>query len=135
MSITSEISFRFVRIGRPPQHLQALLAKPLEAVGRAARLERAAAENLCARALDRRGAGVHLLLRLRRARTGHDDHLVTADPDIVNGDDGVLRLEGAACALVRLRDAEHLVDAVEDPDQLGIDLVGTDDTEDRAADA
>ncbi len=50
-------------------------------------------------------------------------------------DDRVLRLERAAGALVRLADPQHLVDAVEDPDQLGIDLVGADDAEDGARDA
>src|SRR5205823_5223925 len=111
------------------------LAEPLERVRRAARLERAAAQDLRARALDRRGARVDLLLGLRGAWTGHDDHLVPAYPHIVDRDDGVLRLEGAAGALVRLADAQHLVHAVEDPDQLGIDLVRADDAEHRARDA
>ena len=76
-----------------------------------------------------------LLLRFRRARTGHDDHLVTADPDIVYCDDRVLRFEGAARAFVRLGDAQHLVNAVEDPDQLGIDLVRADHAEHGSRDA
>jgi hypothetical protein len=46
-----------VRVGRAPQHLQPLLAEPLEAVGRAARLERAAAQDLGTGALDRRRRG------------------------------------------------------------------------------
>ena len=103
-----------VRVGGAPQHLQPLLAEPLEAVRRAARLERAAAQDLRAGALDGRGGGHHLLVGLRRARAGHDDHLVAADPHVVDRDDGVLGLEGAAGALVRLGDAQHLVHAVED---------------------
>ena len=51
MSITSETSFRFSAIGGVAQQLQPFLAEPLEAVRRAARLERAAAEDLRAGAL------------------------------------------------------------------------------------
>src|SRR6266850_1189196 len=118
-----------VRIGRAAQHAQPLLAETLEGVRRAARLERAAAQDLRPRPLDGRGNGVHLLIRLRRAGAGHDDHLVAPYSHVVDVDKGVLGLEGAARALVRLRDAEHLVDAVEDADQLGVDLVGADDAQ------
>ena len=120
-----------VRVGGAAQHLQALLAEALEAVGRAARLEGAAAQDLRAGALHRRGAGHHLLVGLGRARTGHDDHFVAAYPHVVDRDDRVLGLEGPAGALVGLGDAQHLVHAVEDPDQLRIDLVRTDDAEHR----
>src|SRR5262245_21080946 len=120
-----------VGVRRAAEHLQSLLAESLERIRRAARLERAAAQDFCARTLDRGRRGVHLLLRLRGARTGHDDHLVTADPDIVCGDDGVLRSEGAAGTFVRFRNAQHLVDPVENANQLGIDLVGADHAEHR----
>ena len=55
--------------------------------------------------------------------------VIAADPHIVQDDDRVLRLEGAAGPLVWLRDAQHLVHAVEDADELRIDLVRTHDAQ------
>ena len=121
-----------VRIGCAPEHLKPLLAQALEAVRRAARLEGASAQNLGAGALDGRRACHDLLFGFRRARPGHDDHLVTAYPHVVEDDHGVFRLVGAARALVGLADPQHFVHAVEDADQLGIDFVRTDDTQNGA---
>ena len=58
---------------RVAQQLQAFLAEALEAVRRAARLERAAAEDLRAGPPHGRGRGAHLLLGLGRAGPGHHD--------------------------------------------------------------
>ena len=44
-------------------------------------------------------------------------------------DDRVIGLEGPAGALVRLGDAQHFVHAIENPDQLRVDLVRADDAE------
>ena len=49
MSMTSDTSFMLWRSAAAAQHPETLFAEPLEAVRRAARLERAAAENFGAR--------------------------------------------------------------------------------------
>ena len=67
--------------------------------------------------LHRGGRRLDLLLGLGRARPGHHDDLVAADPDIADGDDGVLGLERAARELVGLGDPHHLVHAVEHLEQ------------------
>ena len=118
-----------VGVGGIAQQPQALFAETLEAVGRAARLEGAAAQHLGARALDGRGRRMHLVLGLRRARAGHDDDLVAADADFADGEDGVVGLEGAAGELVGLADAQHFVDAVEHLDEARVDLAAADDAE------
>ena len=102
-----------VPVGGAPQQPQPLFAESLEAVGRAARLERAAAQDLRARALDRGGRRLDLLLGLGRARARHDDHLVAADAHVADRDDRVLRLERAARELVGLGDPHDLLHAVE----------------------
>ena len=87
-------------------------------------------------ALHRDGACLDLLLALGRARTGHDDHLVAAYPNIVEDDDRVVGLERAAGQLVRLSDAVHLLDAVEDFEQRRVELAraadGAKDSPERA---
>ena len=97
----------------------------------AARLEGPATQDLGAGPLHGRGRCHHLLVGLRRAGAGHHDHFVATDPHIVDGDDGVFRLERAAGALVGLGDAQHLVHAVKELDELLLDLVGADDAEHR----
>ena len=111
-----------VAVGRGAQQAQALLPHALEAIRAAARLEGASAQDLGAGALHRDGAGFDLLLALGRARTGHDDHLVAAYPHVIDHDDGVVGLERAAGQLVRLGDAVHLLDAVEDFEQRNVEL-------------
>ena len=68
---------------------------------------------------------------LGRARAGHDDHFVAADRNIADSDDRVLGPEGPARELVRLGDAEDLLDAVEDLDQPGIADLPPDRADDR----
>jgi hypothetical protein len=121
-----------VAIGRRTQHPQTGLAESLEAVRRTARLERAAAKHLGAGPLDGGRRGLDLRRRLRRARSSHDDHFVAADAHVADRNDRVLRLERAAGELVRLADAQHLVHAVENADQAGVDLVGAHDAKHRA---
>ena len=106
MSITSDTSLRSCWSAPVAQHLQPVFAQALEAVGRAARLEGAAAQDLRAGALHGRGRRVHLLVCLGRARAGHDDHLVAADAHIADRHDRVFGLERAARELVRLRDPQ-----------------------------
>ena len=108
-------------VGGVAHEPQPLLAQPLEAVGRAARLERAAPQHLGARLLDGGGGGGDLLLGLHRARPGHDDHLVAADAEAAERHRGVLRPEGPARQLVGLGDAHHLVHAVHHLDEAGIE--------------
>src|SRR5207244_3961619 len=57
---------------------QPFLAEPLEAVRRAARLERAAAENLRSGAARRRRRRPHLFFVFSRARPGRAGHVVAA---------------------------------------------------------
>ena len=134
-SITSETSFRFSAFARVAQQPQPFFAEALEAVRRAARLEGAAAEDLRAGPPHRRRGGADLLLALRRARAGHDDHFVAADPDVADGDDRAVRLERAAGQLVRLGDPQHFVDAVEHLDQPVVGMPLPDRAEHRARDA
>ena len=134
-SITSVTSFRFSAVGRVAQQPQPFFAEALEAVRRAARLERAAAEDLRARARTAAAAAAHLRFALRRARAGHDDHLVAADAHVADRDHGAVRLERPARELVRLRDAQHLVDAVQHLDQRLVGMPLADRAEHRARDA
>ena len=89
-SITSVTSARFSAVAASRSMLQPFFAEALEAVRRAARLERAAAEDLRAGAPHRRGRRAHLLLALGRARTGHHDDFVAADAHVADGDHGRL---------------------------------------------
>ncbi len=66
------------------EHPQPFLAEALEAVRRASRFERAAAEDLGARLSDGGRRRAHLLVGLRRARSGHDDHLVAAYSNVAD---------------------------------------------------
>ena len=104
-----------VPVGRAAQHLEAFFTETLEAVRRAARLERAAAQDLGAGILDGRRRRLDLFLGLGGARSGHDDDFVAADPQVADRDDGVLGPETPAGELVGLGDAVHLLDAVHAP--------------------
>ena len=135
-SMTSDTSLRSCCVGGGTQHPQALLAQPLEAVRRAARLERAAAQDLRAGLLHGGGRGIDLLLGLRRTGPGHDDDLIAADAHVADRDDGAFGLERAAGQLVGLGDPHHLADAVEHLEQPRIQMaVVADRTQHRAADA
>ena len=111
-----------VAIGRHAQHPETLFAEPLEAVRRAARLERSAAEDFGARRSHRRRCRLDLFVGLRRAGPGHDDDLVAADAEIVDDDNGVVWLEGAAGELVRLGNPHDLLHAVENLEQPRVEL-------------
>ena len=115
--------------------MQPFLAEALEAVWRAAGLERASAEDLGARAADSRGGRPHLLLGLGRARARHDDHFVATDADVADRNHGAFGLEGPARQLVRLGDAHDLVHSVEHLDQPGLRTVLADHAEHGARDA
>jgi hypothetical protein len=69
---------------------------------------------------------MHLRFALRRARPGNHDHLVAADADIADGDDGVFGLEGAARELVGLRDAQYFMHPFHQLDQPRIHLAAAD---------
>src|SRR6266851_1233759 len=109
-----------------------IFAEPLEAVRRAARLERPAAEDLRACAPHGRRRRPHLRLALRRAGAGHDDHFVAADPHLADADHGAFRLERAAGELVRLRDAQDFVHAIEQLDDALVRVALPHRAEDRA---
>jgi hypothetical protein len=121
-----------VRVSRTPQHAQARLPVPLEAVWRASRLERATAKHLGACALHGRRRGHALFLGFRGTGPGHDDYFVATYAHIVEGDDRVFGLVTATRTLVRLGDAQHFVDAVENLDHFLLDLAGADDPKHRA---
>ena len=108
---------QIVAVGRAAQHAQAFFAEPLEAVRRAARLERAAAQHLGAGALDRGRRGFDLLFGLGRTGAGHHDDFVAADPHVADRDDAVFRLERAAGQLVRLGDPQDFLHAVQHLEQ------------------
>src|SRR4029450_4845203 len=89
---------------RRVQQLETLLAHPLEAMGRSARLEGPAAHDLDARLPHRFRCGLDLLLTFDRARTGHDNDIIAPDSDPAHVHDGPFLSEGAARQLVRLSD-------------------------------
>ena len=103
-----------VAIGGVAQVLQALLAHALERVRRGARLERAAAHDAGAGGGDDRRDRVDLLLRLDRARAGHEHDFGSADLHAFSDvDDRVLLLELARRQLEGRGDAHDLGHAVE----------------------
>jgi hypothetical protein len=113
---------------------QAFFAQPLKAVRRAARLERPTAEDLRAGLPYRRRRGADLTLRLRRARPGHDNYFVAADPDVAGHNRRVVGLERPARQLERLGNPHHLVHAVEHLDETGVGLALTDGAKHRSGD-
>ncbi len=130
--MTSVTSLRSWRSAADAQHLQPGFAESLKAVGRAARLEGAAAQDLGARALDGGGRRFDLLFRFGRARPGHDDDFVAADAHVADRDDRVLLLERAARELVRLGDAQHFVHARLHFEQLRVAVAVADRADDRS---
>jgi hypothetical protein len=75
---------------------------------------------------DRRCARPHLLFGFRRTGAGHDDHFVASNPHVADGHDCRFGFEGPAGELVRLRDAQHLVDAFKHLDQPLVRMTLTD---------
>ena len=96
----------FTRLG---QDFQPFFAHALETVGRAARLERAAAQNRCAGFFDRPGRFQQLLAAFDGARPGHQDDLIAADLDAIDINHGVGGMELAAGQLERLQDAHRFL--------------------------
>ena len=88
------------------------------------RLESAAAQHTRAGLRDLLGGGEELLARFHRARAGHDQDLVAADGEAVRQlDHGALRAEVPGDELVRRADAMDKVDAVEDLEIAGVEVV------------
>ena len=115
---------------RAGQHLQPLLAEALEGVGRGARLEGAAPEDL--RPLGRHVAGgLHQHLdALDGAGAGHHHDLVAADGDVSDPNRGVARLPLAAGQLVGLGDLDDLLDARQVGESLAVGVgVAADDAD------
>src|SRR5689334_18510512 len=97
---------------REREQLEPAFAESLERVGRAAGLERAAAEGRRARVLHRASRGENLLLGLDRTGTGDDDDVLTAERDTwCDRDDRIVRPPFARNLLVRLADVNDLGDA------------------------
>ncbi len=93
------------------------MAKPffahaLEAIRRAARFERAAANHLGARLGDNRRFSLDLLAAFHAARSCHHHQVAAADLDIADADHGAARPETAAGEFVRRRDAPRFLNAV-----------------------
>ena len=93
------------------QQLQAVEFHALEIVGRSARLEGAAAQDLGAGRGHRFGGLHDLLLGLHRARARHDDELVAADFDAVDAHLRALLLEFLADELVGRGDPHRPFDS------------------------
>ena len=113
---------QMVAVGRFAQQLQALFAHALKAVGRGARLERAAAQHFRAAAGHGFGHLADLIAIFDAARPGHDHHLVAADFDVADLDCGARGFEVAAGQLVRRNDAVAFLDARHDFEFDGIDV-------------
>ena len=122
---------RLVR--RLAQHLQPLFRQSLEIIGRSARLEGTAAQELGAVLLHALGRFHELLHALDSARSRHDRQVPRADLHASDVDDGVFGLELAAYKFVLLRDAHRLFHPVERIHlQSCNDLFVTDHADDRA---
>src|SRR5206468_1606676 len=93
---------------------QALDPQALEGVRRRARLVRAAPQEVRAALLRDARRRHDLLLALDGAGAGDRDEAAAADLDAADGDDRVLGVRLARDELVRLRDADRLLDARED---------------------
>ena len=116
-SITSETSFRFSAFAASRSSRSPSSPSPWKLYGELRGLNAPPRRIFAPARLHRRRRRAHLRLGLRRARAGHDDHLVAADAHVADGDDGALGLERPARELVRLGDPQHLVHAVEQLDQ------------------
>src|SRR5262249_62143236 len=115
------------------QDLQALLAQPLEAVRTRPRLVRPAAQDIGPRGLDVPGDLVEQLGALDRAGPGDHAERAAADADLADGYDRVGGLELPAGQLERLEDRQHLLDAGDGRQRLGLQLVlVADDADDGA---
>ena len=136
MSITSVTSFRFSAFGRVAQQPQAFFAEALEAVRRAARLERAAAEDLRAGALAPRPPSSRTCCSVSAehgpAMTMTSSPPIRTSPTVTTVSSG---LKVRLASLYGSRDAQHLVHAVEQLDQPGVGLPLPDGAEHRARDA
>lgn len=94
------------------QQFETLGLQPLEGVGRGTRLERAAAQEGCARFFDRLGYLDDLRLALNRAGTCHDVEVSRADFASRDLDDRVLGMEFAVDSLEWLGHTLHTLDHV-----------------------
>src|SRR5580658_5036721 len=99
-------------IGRFAQDAKTILAKPLETVGRAARLESASPNDLRARLGNNLRRAFDLVFILNAARASHSDHARTADFDRPELDHGAAGLEVAAGNLIGRDDAVSLFDPI-----------------------
>src|SRR5437762_5257763 len=101
-------------VGGFAHELEARFTHALEGVRRSARLESAAAQDLCAGLGDAFSDGKNLFARFDRAGAGGDYDFRAADANTpAEIDEGALGLELAAGELERLGDAHDLADAVE----------------------
>ena len=91
---------------------QPLLLKPLECVGRGARLVRAAADELCAARFDDLRRREQLFTRLDGAGARHDHRIPVADLYAAHVDDRRCGMEFAARELVALGDGDGRLNAV-----------------------
>src|SRR5262249_8538383 len=115
------------------EDLEPVLAEALEAVRAGARLERPAAEDVRPRRLDPSGDLVEHFGALDRARPGDHGQGPAADAHLADLYDRVLLVELAAGELERLEDRQHLLDAGDGRERLGLQLVlVADDADDGA---
>ena len=112
------------------QKLEPLCLEPLKGVRRGARLESAAAQKICACALDFPCDGDDLLLAFDRARPCDRAEVPAADFDVSDLDHSVLGVGFAAGASERIADLLDRLNDVKAADTVDIDAAGVaDETE------
>src|SRR5260370_21599820 len=105
------------------QQLQRFFSEHVKRMGSRARLERAAAEKLGARARDRFGHRKNLLARFYRARSCHDHHVGSANAHAAGKlDHSSFGPEGTRHQLVGRADAVHLAHARQNLNLADIEL-------------
>ena len=106
---------------RNRQKPKTLCLETLEVIRRRAGLERAAAQQLCARLLHIVGNAHDLFFRLDRAGTCDHREVAAADFDAADIDNRIVRMELAVAAFERVGDAAHGVDDIEACNQVHVD--------------
>ena len=103
------------------EYFQSLLAQPLEAVGRGARLVGAAAHDLDAHAGQPVGDLQGLRAALHRAGAGHERQIAPADGGVAHADHRVVGMRRARCEAVGRLQRQDLVHTRHRAEQVGLE--------------